>query len=135
MINIRLVTLSSMLLLGIVIAATMARNLLDDSTPSAKEAPLRQTAQIDLLTLDNETVLKVVLKSFEKEPGEYRIQVSLDGAESKDEVILRGYGTYSYTHHIYPHQVREGHLAVAVTKRGERLPVSQVTYALRGSEL
>lgn len=132
MIKMKVVSMLSILLLGFIIVATMQRSLMGGpTTPTTPEQPAREAAQINLLTVNNELVLKVVLQNLGKEVGEYRIEVSVDGVQSRDESILRAYATYSYTHHIYPQQLTDGVVAVTVYKRGESLPLDQMTYRVR----
>ena len=64
----------------------------------------------------------------EERDVEYIIHVTVDDAIYKDSAVVKPGKTYTYIHHIYPHQLEKGEVTFALYKEGKEEPIERVTY-------
>lgn len=77
---------------------------------------------------ENEWILQCDITNGEDRDIKYTIFLTVDGAVRQDNALVQPGKTYTYTHHIYPHQLGEGKVTLALYEEGKAEPVEQATY-------
>ncbi len=118
--KLRLVFLLSLFILAGVFIATLYL------VPSGTSYPESRRAQI--IDAGDEWILQYDIDNNGERDINYTIQVTIDGVVYTDSTLVKPGKTYSYIHHIYPEQLAEGKVTVALYEEGQVEPVDQATY-------
>lgn len=94
--------------------------------PSGQSYPDSKRAQI--IVGDNEWILQYDIINNEKRDIKYIINITVDDAVYRDSTVVKPGKVYTYIHHIYPQQLKEGEVTFALYEEGKAEPIEQVTY-------
>ena len=89
-----------------------------------------ESKRVQIIEGENEWILQCDIINNEDRDAEYIIHVTVDDAFYKDSTVVKLGKAYTYIHHIYPHQLEEGKVTLALYERGKAEPVEQATYYL-----
>jgi len=94
--------------------------------PSGQSYTESRRAQI--IEGENEWILQYDIINNEGRDIKYTIYVAIDDAVYTDSTVVKQGKTYTYIHHIYPQQLKEGEVTFALYEEGKAKPIEQVTY-------
>lgn len=122
MFKLRLIFILSIIILaGVLIAAIYF-------IPSDQSYTESRRAQI--IKGENEWILEYDIINNEERDIEYTILVTVDDAAYKDSTVVEPGKVYTYIHHIYPQQLKEGKVTFALYEEGKAEPIERTTYYL-----
>jgi len=98
--------------------------------PMVKGREYSEVQKDQLLRADNEWILQLILSNNEGEDSSYAISVSVDGKEFIDNVRILAGGKYAYVRHLYPTDLSDGAVNLAVYREGAAAPFKRATYYL-----
>ena len=96
--------------------------------PSGKS--YTESTRARIIVGENEWILQYDIVNGQAKDIRYTISVSVDGAVYTDSTVVRPGKTYTYIHHIYPEQLKEGKVTLTLYEGDKTEPVEQVTYHL-----
>lgn len=94
--------------------------------PSGQSYTESRRAQI--IEGENEWILQYDIINNEGRDIKYTIYIAIDDAVYTDSTVVKQGKTYTYIHHIYPQQLKEGEVTFALYEEGKAKPIEQVTY-------
>ena len=89
-----------------------------------------ESRKVQIIEGENEWILQCDIINKEDTDIEYIIHVTVDDAVYKDSIVVKPGKAYTYIHHIYPEQLREGMVTFTLYERDKIEPVEQATYYL-----
>ena len=89
-----------------------------------------ESRRVQIIEGENEWILQCDIINNEDIDIEYIINVTVDDAVYKDSIVVKPGKAYTYIHHIYPEQLREGMVIFTLYERDKVEPVEQATYYL-----
>lgn len=96
--------------------------------PSGQSYTESRRAQI--IKGENEWILEYDIINNEERDIEYTILVTIDDAVYRDNTVVEPGEIYTYIHHIYPQQLKEGKVTFALYEEGKAEPIERATYYL-----
>ncbi|RJS69221.1 hypothetical protein CW714_08900 [Methanophagales archaeon] len=99
--------------------------------PVVHELEYSEVQRAQLLEKENEQIIQFDIINHEQKDMNYTINVTVDGKEYTEEVLIRKGGRFTYIHHIYPERITKGEVSFVVYKEGESAPIEEVTYYLK----
>lgn len=96
--------------------------------------PLRdgsgETKRVHIIEAENEWILQYDILNNEGLDVEYTIVVTVDDTVYTDSTVVKPGKSYTYIHHIYPQQLKEGKVTLALYQEGKTEPIEQATFHL-----
>ena len=89
-----------------------------------------ETKRVHIIEAENEWILQCDIINSEDRDTEYTIVVTIDGIVYTDSTVVKPGKSYTYIHHIYPQQVQEGKVTLALYQEGKTEPIEQTTFHL-----
>ena len=87
-----------------------------------------ESRRAQIIEGENEWILQYNIINNEGRDIKYTIYVAIDDAVYTDSTVVKQGKTYTYIHHIYPQQLKEGEVTFALYEEGKAKPIEQVTY-------
>ena len=94
--------------------------------PFGESYPEPRRAQI--IDAGDEWILQYDIINNQERDLKYTIHITVDGVVYTDSTVVKPGKTYTYIHHIYPRQLAEGKVTLALYEDGRAEPIEQVTY-------
>ena len=94
--------------------------------PAGQSYPESPRAQI--INAGNEWILQYDIGNNQTREIKYTIRVTIDGVVYTDSTVVKQGKAYTYIHHIYPEQLAEGKVTIALYEEDKAEPIDQVTY-------
>ena len=118
--KLRLIFILSLVILAGVFIATVF------FIPSGRDYPTSKKVQI--IGGDDEWILQCDIVNNEERDVEYNIVVAVDDAVYRESTVVRPGKVYTYLHHVYPRQLKEGRVTFALYEEGKAEPIESATY-------
>ena len=120
----RIIYITSLVILGVLIAFTVFR-------PMVTGGDYSQVQRAHLLEREDQWIIEFDIINREGKDMDYIIKVVTDGKQYTESVLIRDGGVFTYIHHFYPDRLTNNEVSFAVYKGGESTPVEPATYFLR----
>ncbi|GEM_PF-3611771 len=129
MLKYKLAYYASAVFLGALVIATLALLL---SPPAHTE----RATKSQVMDLPDHWAITQTLFNRGQEPLSYSIVVFVGGRRAtEDTVSLIAGNAWVYTFHVYPEQLKDGPVRVALYRSGQDLPLEDVVYHLDAAQL
>lgn len=123
MFKLRLIFIASVIILaGLFIAVVCL-------VPSSQTS--QESRRTQLIKGDNEWILQCDIANDSEEDVKYTFNLRLDDTLYTDSAAVKPGKTYTYIHHIYPHQLMAGKVTFMVYQEGIAEPLEQADYYIR----
>ena len=118
--KLKLVFILSLVVLAGVFIATLV------FVPSGQSYP--ESRRVQIIDADNEWILQYDIINIGEKDAKYNISITIDSKVYTDSTVVKQGKTYTYIHHIYPHQLVKGKVSFVLYEEGKSEPVEQATY-------
>ena len=89
-----------------------------------------ESKRVHIIEGETEWILQCDLFNHQAEAITYDIHVTVDDAIYRDSTVVLPGKAYTYIHHIYPQQLNEGMVTLALYQNNSTRPVERATYYL-----
>ncbi len=118
--KLRLIFVLSLIILAGVFISTIYFFPSDESYTESK--------RVQIIAGENEWILQYDIINDQERSIKYTIFVTVDDTVYEDSTVVKQGKTYTYIHHIYPQQLKEGKVTFALYEEGKTKPIEQTTY-------
>ncbi len=123
--KLRIFYIFSLVILGVLVAATLLQ-------PTASGATYSQVQGEQLLEKDDQWIIEFHILNNEGQDTNYTINVIADSDDlSTDVITIRSGKVFKYIVHIYKDNLDKGEVSLVIYKGSETTPFEYITYYLK----